>query len=907
MTDSHKTKKQLINTLSSGEAIAESKRLETKLRSTKNYFESILRNSLDLMITVKKDGTIGYTNHLLDAMTGYRQEDVLGKHFIDFIPRHMKDFMWEKWKEINEGISGIYETQIIKADGTLMNCLISTSAVEGFKEFLVSIRDLTMRMQAEEALRESEERYRTVIEQSADCIYLADADTRRILESNPSFRRLLGYSPGEIDGLTLYDFIVHEQQDIDEKIGQMLRGSSCFIGERRYRRKDGTLVHVEVSASPISYRGRNVICGVARDITGRKRVEEALQESEEKFRAISNTAADAILVMDNDGRISYWNPAAEKMFGYSSEEAKDKELHLFLAPERYHESYKQGFSKFRKTGQGPAIGNISEFFAMRKNGTEFPIEVSTSAIQIRGKWYAVGIIRDITERKRLEKARIESEQKYRALFEESKDVVYISTPEGKFLDINPAGIELFGYASKEEMLQIDIARDLYAYPGHREGFQQVLAKQGYVKDYEVPFRRKDGEQVAVLLTTSIVRDEKGRIIAYQGIMKDITERKRLEQQLLQAQKMEAIGQLAGGVAHDFNNILTAIIGYGSFLQMNIGKDNPLSNYVTQILTSAERAANLTQALLAFSRKQIINPKPVNLNEIISGVEKLLSRLIGEDIELSTVLTDKDLTVMADSGQIEQVLMNLATNARDAMPDGGSLLIGSELVELDNEFVKAHGFGKPGFYALISVQDTGHGIDRGIKERIFEPFFTTKEVGKGTGLGLAMVYGTVKQHDGYINVYSESDRGTIFKVYLPLIKSMVEEAKAASHPVLKGGIETVLIAEDDSQVRGFTKELLKEFGYKVLEAEDGEDAIMIFDENRDAIGLLVLDVIMPKKNGREVYDYARKEKPDVKAIFTSGYTSDIVHKKKILEEGLEFMLKPISPEELLIKVREVLDR
>jgi nitrogen-specific signal transduction histidine kinase len=390
-------------------------------------------------------------------------------------------------------------------------------------------------------------------------------------------------------------------------------------------------------------------------------------------------------------------------------------------------------------------------------------------------------------------------------------------------------------------------------------------------------------------------------------MKDITERKRLEQQLLQAQKMEAIGQLAGGIAHDFNNILTAIIGFGTLLKIETSKDDLLRSYVTQILTSAERAANLTQALLAFSRRQIISPRPMNLNEIIQGVERLLSRLIGEDIELSTFLTDKELTVMADSGQIETVLMNLATNARDAMPDGGSLIIKTELTEINHEFIKAYGYGRPGFYALILVEDTGHGMDEKTKERIFEPFFTTKEVGKGTGLGLSMVYGIIQQHDGYINVYSEPGKGSTFKIYLPLIKSKVEEAELVVHPVLKRGTETVIVAEDDSQVRELIKEVLEGFGYKVMEAADGEDALKVFNENKDRIQLLILDVVMPKKNGKEVYDEIRKVRPDIKAIFTSGYNVDIIHQKGILEEGSDFISKPISPEELLRKVREILDK
>jgi PAS domain S-box-containing protein len=643
-----------------------------------------------------------------------------------------------------------------------------------------------------------------------------------------------------------------------------------------------------------------------RDVTKHKQAEDAIRESEEKFRAISSTAADAILVMDNKGKISYWNPSAERMFGYTSDEALGKELHIFLAPSRYHAAYEKGMQRFLKTGKGPAVGHTSEFFAIRKDGTEFPIEVSTSAIRITGQWHSVGIVRDITDRKHAEHALRESEQKYRTLFEESKDIVYISTPEGQFLDINPAGVELFGYDSREELLQINISEDLYVHPFDREEFQYVMATQGFIKDFEVMFKRKDGQQLSVLITATTVHDQTGTIVAYRGIMKDITERKRLEQQLIQAQKMEAVGQLAGGIAHDFNNILTAIIGFGTLLKMETEKGHPLHSYVTQILTSAERAANLTQALLAFSRKQVISPKPVNLNKVIVGVKSILSRIIGEDIELSTNLTDNDLIIMADSGQIEQVLMNLATNSRDALPDGGSLTISTDLINFDYEFIKAHGYGTPGLYALISVEDTGKGMEKETEERIFEPFFTTKEVGKGTGLGLSMVYGIIQQHDGYINVYSEPDIGTTFKLYMPLIKSTLDEGHDVPLTKISRGSETVLVAEDDAQVRELIKEVLNGFGYTVLEAHDGESALRVFSEHKDRIHVMILDVIMPNMNGKEIYNDIKKIRPDIKCLFTSGYDANIIHKKGILEENLPFISKPVSPEELLLKIREILD-
>jgi PAS domain S-box-containing protein len=495
------------------------------------------------------------------------------------------------------------------------------------------------------------------------------------------------------------------------------------------------------------------------------------------------------------------------------------------------------------------------------------------------------------------------------LFEESKDVVFISTPEGKFLDINPAGVDLFGYCSKEELLKVSIAKDVYFSPENREIYQRRLEQNGFVKDYEIDMKRKDGEKLVVLVTSTAVRDEKGAVVAYRGMIRDVTEHKKLEQQLLHAQKMEAVGQLAGGVAHDFNNILTVTIGCGNLLKMKMEEDDPLRTYVDQILTSSERAASLTQSLLAFSRKQILNPQPVKLNKIIKSVEKLLLRVIGEDIhiQLKTMVTDKDLTVMADSGQIEQVLMNLATNARDAMPKGGLLIIETELVKLSNEYIKTHVYGKPGIYALVSVTDTGLGMDEKTKGKIFEPFFTTKEVGKGTGLGLATVYGIIKQHSGYIDVYSELGKGTTFKIYLPVIKSEAEETKPEVIAPLKNGTETVLVAEDETEVRRLIKSMLEEFGYKIIEAVDGEDAIDKFMENKDRIQLLILDVIMPRRNGKEAYEEIKKVRPDIKALFISGYATDIIHEKDILEKKINFISKPILPTELLKKVREVLDK
>ncbi len=500
----------------------------------------------------------------------------------------------------------------------------------------------------------------------------------------------------------------------------------------------------------------------------------------------------------------------------------------------------------------------------------------------------------------------ESEKKYRSLFEESKDMIYLMDADNRLVDVNPAGIELLGY-TREELAALDLSSELYSDPADRERFLRALYWHGFVRNFEMRLQRKDGETLHVLKTASVTRDDRGEITGYRGIIHDITERKRLEQELHQAQKMESIGLLAGGVAHDFNNLMTAVTGYGQIIRENIDPDNELLMMCSeQLLGAAERAVELTRNLLAFGRKQIINPKPVPVNEIIINVTKLLARIVGEDIEFQTNLTSIPLMVLADRGQIDQVLVNLVANARDAMPDGGKLCISTRQEQLDQRAARRCELEKPGEYALITVADTGTGMDERTRARIFEPFFTTKEPGKGTGLGLSIIYGIVKQHNGAVAVESEPGKGTTFTIYLPVESGAEAEArKAAVLPAY--GTETILLAEDDAIVRHFMEEMLKLAGFTVITATNGEEAVSLFRQHRDKIALVMSDVIMPRKNGKEVFDEITRMAPGMKFIFTSGYTDDIIHKKGLLDESLDFLMKPVSKNGLLQKVRAVLDR
>ena len=493
-----------------------------------------------------------------------------------------------------------------------------------------------------------------------------------------------------------------------------------------------------------------------------------------------------------------------------------------------------------------------------------------------------------------------SERKYRGLVDNALVGVYTSTREGKFLYVNDALARIFECETAEELLSSPVVMPSKT-PDNHGDFLALLGEKKKIPYYEAAVSTKTGRLKTIVISAALEDD----IIS--GMVVDRTDQKKLEDQLRQSQKMEAIGQLAGGIAHDFNNILSAIIGYGHVTLMKMPHNDPLRPNIDSILEAADRAAYLTQGLLTFSRKQSSNKKPGDLNLIIKKAEKFLVRVLREDIEFRTSLQEEALSVFADSNQLEQILMNLATNARDAMPKGGRFTIATERFMLDAEFRSVHGYGQPGAYALITVSDTGIGMNDITRQHIFDPFFTTKEIGQGTGLGLSVVYGILKQHEGYINVYSEPQKGTTFRIYLPIS----EEAAAEEHEIRESeypqrGVETILLAEDDTSLRTLVTSILEEFGYTVISAVDGEDAVKKFMENKDSIKLLLFDLIMPKKNGREAYDEIKKMKPDIRALFSSGHAPDLVRQLASSEHGVSVVHKPISPLDLLQKVRTILD-
>jgi two-component system NtrC family sensor kinase len=481
----------------------------------------------------------------------------------------------------------------------------------------------------------------------------------------------------------------------------------------------------------------------------------------------------------------------------------------------------------------------------------------------------------------------------------------ITDKDGTIEYVNPRFTQATGYTYEEAIGQNPrIQKGDTPYEIHRLLWSTI--SQGKVWEGDFHNRKKNGTLFWEHATISPIRNEAGEITHYMSIKEDITERRSLEEQLRQAQKMEAIGTLAGGIAHDFNNILTAIIGYTTLLKMEVKMSGKPLEYINNLMALTDRAAGLTKGLLAFSRNQTMTSRLVNLNDIVSMITKLICRLIGEQIVVATHLSSFPITIMADSGQIEQVLMNLATNARDVMPDGGNLIISTDVVNLEagNNLLVAS--SQPGKYALLTVTDTGSGMDQATVARIFEPFFTTKEVGKGTGLGLSILYGIISQHHGFVTVDSNPGFGTTFSIYFPLVIAAETEDQNKDVTSVTGGTETVLIAEDEASILSVVSYVLKQFGYQVIEAVDGEEAVEKFRENADAISLVIMDTIMPRKNGRAAFEAISKIRPGVLTLFVSGYPADFIEQRRLLPEGTAFLPKPVSPIDLLRSIRQLLD-
>ena len=774
-----------------------------------------------------------------------------------------------------------------------------------------------MRKRAEEALNTQKQRFQTLSEQAPFGMVMIDQNgTFRYI--NPKFKELFGYDLTDVpDGKTwfrkAYPDPIYRHNVISDWINDL---KSFKPGVKRPRTfivtcKDGA--EKTINFIPVwLLTGENLMA--CEDITERKRAEEALQESEERYRTILENIEDGYYEVDLPGNFTFFNDSLCRMLGYSKEEMIGMSNQQYTDQENRKKLF-QAFNEVYRTGEPT---KRFDWEVIRKDRTKLFGEVSASLIKDpKGQPIGFrGIARDITERMMAGQALEKSEVRFQELFNDAPVGYFEYDVEGRIIDVNRTELELLGYRLEEMIGQPVWKFIVEGEAAHQQILQKLAGTLPPTQGLERTYRRKDGTTFPVLIGDRILRDSEGKIIGIRTTIQDITGRKRaeeemrgLEEQFRQSQKMEAIGRLGGGIAHDFNNLLTIIKGYSQLSLLDIKESDPLWGNIQEIQKATQRATDLTRQLLAFSRRQILDLKVLDLNTLLKDLDKMLRRIIGEDIELTTLLAKNLGRVKIDPGQFEQIILNLAVNARDAMPSGGKLTIETANVILDEEYARTHISVTPGPYVRLSVSDTGVGIPLEVKEKVFEPFFTTKEKGKGTGLGLSTVYGIVKQSGGNIWVYSEPAHGTTFKIYLPRVEEDLDTLYGRDETdFLPRGSETVLLVEDEPSVRDLAHRLLNQAGYKVLEAANGEEALRVVQEHiGEKIHLLLTDVVMPQMGGKELANQLKNLRPDVKVLYTSGYTDDAIVHHGVLDPGTHFLQKPFSPKTLTHKVREVLDR
>lgn len=766
-------------------------------------------------------------------------------------------------------------------------------------------------------VQQAEKNYRSIFEHSIEGIFQATREGK-YLTANPAMARILGYdSPADLIASVsdLHTQVFVHPEACTEALALMDRQGSVKDFQIEAYRKDGEKIWLSMNIRAVRAEttGTTYCEGTIENITERKLTEEALKRSESHLAEAQRLASIGSWDWDLDTNVMTWSDEHYRIFGIKSMDIDvNDEAGVFAFIHAEDRSLvKREAEKAIKTKQPFNF----YYRIVRKDGEERIIQ-SRGQVETDKQGRAIrmfGTAQDVTERRRMEQELRQSEERYRDLVENAHDIIYAHDLKGNYISMNKAGEQITGY-SHDEALRLNLAQTVAPedLPKARAMLARKLAGE-QVTAYEMDIIAKDGRRITIEANTKLVTQD-GVAVGVQGVARDITERKRMqealresEEQLRQSQKMEAIGQLAGGVAHDFNNLLTAINGYSSLALRRLGQEHPVTPHLEEIKKAGDRAANLTRQLLAFGRKQMLQPLALNVNEVVLDMSKMLKRLIGEDVQLITKLHPRLNRITADPGQLEQVVVNLVVNARDAMPTGGSLTIETANADIDDAYSSKHIGVLPGRYIMLAVSDTGIGMDHETQARIFEPFFTTKEKGKGTGLGLSTVYGIVKQSGGNIWVYSEVDKGTTFKVYLPQLQEAPQHpVDSAAESALHRGSETVLLVEDEEMVRNLTTELLRESGYRVLTANGGAEAVQVFKNHRRDIHLLITDVVMPKMSGKEVADKIRSIQPDTKVLFMSGYTDEAIVHHDIIDSGIAFIQKPFSEHALALKVREVLD-
>ncbi len=777
-----------------------------------------------------------------------------------------------------------------------------------------------------------------LVECAPEAITILDP-SHRVMRINSEFTRMFGFTTEEVLGKTLAELIVPTERIAESDwIEEAVENGQKVALETKRRRKDGTLLDVSVSCAPVRVGEKQVgICALYRDIEEHKRAQvlsSALYRIAERTRSASHLQGFYASIHNIVGElmnarnfyVALYDSATQMLsFPHFVDEQDPAPASRRLGRGLTEYVLRTGeallatpevFEELQSRGEVELLGSPSVDWMgvpLRAGNQTFGVLVVQSyhddvRFGERDKEILTFVSQQLAsaiDHKRHEEALRHSEARYRSLVQSAVYGIYRASIDGRFLDVNPALIQMLGYDSVEDVVRLDPQQDVFLEPSAQSHLMQEFQRTGKLDSAEVRWKKKDGIAITVRLSgrSADAADDRGATLEI--IAEDVTERRALEDQFRQAQKMEAVGRLAGGVAHDFNNLLMVVSGYTEVLLEDLNESDPLLPKVQAIQQAADRATTLTRQLLAFSRKQLLELKVVDVNAIVADMERLLRPLIGENIDLTTKLSPNLGHTRADAGQLEQVIMNLVVNAKDAMPNGGRIVIQTSEEELD-AVRREHSLIQPGSYILLSVSDTGAGMDKETQSRIFEPFFTTKEKGKGTGLGLSTVYGIVKQSGGYIFAHSESGSGTTFRIYLPKVLDPTGQPGVAKQPqVATGGSETVLLVEDEESVRELVRETLKSKGYSVMEAPDGIQGMKVAESFGGKIDILITDVAMPGMSGHELAKRVAASRPGIKILFLSGYTEDAILHEGVLDPGTAFLQKPFTLQALARKVREVL--
>lgn len=925
--------------------IEERKAAEDSLRDSEANYRALLERLPD-PVMVHDQGVLLFVNQATIDTIGYSRDELVGTNLRELIhPDDLARFQ-ERQVLIDAGeqppmqeIRGIHKNGL----SVFFEAHVYTGIYGGASVRVVVGRDVTERNKERRALEESERKFREVVNSIPESVIETNQEMQ-VTFANLNLQKQFGYTEEELlNGFTTARFVAPEDRDrAREDIQRIVKGEVLGANEYTMIRKDDSRFPGIVNSTPVYRDGepvgmRSVIVDVTEQKASQeavktlneeleKRVQErtaALAESESQVRLLLDSTAEAIFGLDLDGRCTFCNPACLRLLGFEGErDLLGNNMHDLVHYRRADGTHYPNieckiFLAFRN-GEGT---HVDDEVLWRANGSSFPAEYWSYPIRREGKIIgSVVTFVDITERRQIEDALKSSEERYRDLVERSPDVVWRMNRNGEFTFISPTYKSMTGFEPHEIVGSgLDALRSKIFAGASSEDAMALLSKrlrgETGVEEvvYELTLYRKDGTEFPAELRSVPVLDDKGEIAEIHGIARDITERREaeaekdlLEDQLRQTQKMEAVGRLAGGIAHDFNNLLTAISGYSEMILNDLKPDDPMSQDVREIRNAGERAAALTRQLLTFSRKQVLQPRILDLNAVVENMESMLRRLIGENI---TLVAAKDTAlgrVKVDPGQMEQVIMNLVINARDAIGRTGEIRIETANARVENELGISGAPIEAGDYVVLSVQDDGCGMDDEVMSKIFEPFYTTKEEGKGTGLGLATVFGIIEQSGGAIRLESSAGDGTTFFIYLPEVQDVErsgEKEALASAP--SGGKETILLVEDEDLIRGLAERTLTKLGYEVLSASQGGNALLIAERHEGPIHLMVTDVVMPQMSGMDLAERLDPIRPDMKVLYISGYSEEIVEGHMVVEEGMNFLAKPFLPDDLARAVRRVL--